>query len=316
MGLDELTVCLSITRLAQIESSLAEITALLRSPQSPYLSTPMHNNKATSFSVPSWRRCSAPQLQGQTTSSRSPQLQGNSIRAPRRPGSISRSRELTSDVGIDGFPQAEAQAQIAPINVVRQLKNMIAGEKREVGSSASNILDDLMSIGIDPEGNGKFFFERFIQTSNGMLFFPADFSVVKQQHPILFAACLVVGVQTVPSLRSSTLYDSLYTVTRDNLGRAMVNTPVDLHTIHTMLIFCLWNVAKNFRGRYVDNWFLSGSAILHLLLVLDIRALDSSSQVDTSLIADIGAQDALRAWCLASLLHVKHVSLFLLSLLP
>ena len=146
---------------------------------------------------------------------------------------------------------------------------------------------------------------RFLQNSGRLQFFPSNFAVLKEHHPLLFAACLVVGMQTVPSLRSSALYDSLYTMTRDNLGRAMVNTPVKLPTIHSMLVFASWNVARNFGGRYIDNWFLSGSAILHLLLVLDIRVFDSS--LSDSVDSDVEAQDVLRTWCLACLLHVKQV---------
>lgn len=82
----------------------------------------------------------------------------------RAAGSISQPRALTSDVGTDGFPLAEAgaQTQIAPIHVVRQLKNMIAGENREGESMGCNVLDELINIGIDPDENGKFLLEGYV----------------------------------------------------------------------------------------------------------------------------------------------------------
>lgn len=137
-------------------------------------------------------------------------------------------------------------------------------------------------------------------------FFKPNFQSLKRHHPLLFAACLLAGIQTTSVLRGSALHSSLYRSVRDNLGRTMLNTPIELSTIHTMLVFCVWNVAQDFRGRYVDNWFLSGSALLHLLLVLDFRSIN---HIDCAgdLPVHVQVQEGLRTWTLACVLHIKLV---------
>lgn len=124
-------------RFAQIESSLAEITALLRSQVT-----------RVSSSSPS---CVLSQVEIGAESREDSYVPDLPVQHEQD------SRGLIQDAGSDGFPETQAVTRIAPIQVVRQINNMITGETH--GADYGNVLDELMNIGIDPDGLGKLLFE-------------------------------------------------------------------------------------------------------------------------------------------------------------
>ncbi|KAI1613824.1 hypothetical protein EDD36DRAFT_417685 [Exophiala viscosa] len=190
-------------------------------------------------------------------------------------------RQITATSSESDFSRLfAAHVQVAPIKEVRHLKTLIAGNIDKV--KVDNILEELSAIGIASDGLGVLLFEGFKQMSSGQPFVHWDLNRLRQHHTLLLATCILGGVLTLSSLRGSNLHTSLYLLVKDHLGKSMLNTPLELATIHAMLIFSTWNMGPGAHVRYIDSSLLSGSTITHLMLTSGCPGLDLTNNFEES----------------------------------
>jgi hypothetical protein len=225
--------------------------------------------------------------------------------------------------------------KIAPISVVRYLNNLIIGPSVDDDSNQS--LNVLSEIGLDSGGFADVLFEKyaffpflkycyfipstcdlrgkakhsmltiyqsFRKLSSVRLFacLDSDLASVRQNSPLLFAACLLVGMQASGIFRGSALHITLYTNVKNHLSMQMLKTPLPLATIHVLLIFGWWNIYQAYPSRFISSWFLSASALSHFMLSFDLSDLAMALFE-----VDIDARNKCRTWTIACLLHIKYV---------
>jgi hypothetical protein len=122
-----------------------------------------------------------------------------------------------------------------------------------------------------------------------------------QRQSLLFLTSMVAGIPTVSLEYTADLHPTLYEVLRENLGKAMLNTPLGLPIIYSMLITSTWNLTPRLKGRYIDSWLLSGSTVLHSMLFLDFS--NPAYMLDLD---DIAFRNRILAWNATCLLHFKY----------
>lgn len=110
-------------------------------------------------------------------------------------------------------------------------------------------------------------------------------------------ACLLVGLQGLPLVRCSSVYIALYSLVKDHLGKAVLNTPGEASTIQTLLIFSVWNLTPSYRDHYIDSWLVSGLAVQHSAL-----AFNSNSHAN-----NVPHKNKSRLWTIAYLQNLKYV---------
>lgn len=129
--------------------------------------------------------------------------------------------------------------------------------------------------------------------------------LLKRNHYLLFAACLLAGIQAVRLANSPDLHKKLYDCVKGHLGMQMLDTPLPLSTIQVLLIFSLYNLGPSYTSPYIDSWLVSSSAISHSMLSIDLSELSN-----ISLFRDTESQKIYRTWMLTSLAHLKCVPSF------
>jgi hypothetical protein len=132
---------------------------------------------------------------------------------------------------------------------------------------------------------------------------PAE--LLKRNHHLLFAACLLAGIQAVELANGPDLHKLLYDCVKGHLGMQMLDTPLPLSTIQVLLIFSLYNLGPSYTSRYIDSWLVSSSAISHSMLSIDLSELSN-----ISLLRNTESQEIYRTWMLTSLAHLKYVPSF------
>jgi hypothetical protein len=92
---------------------------------------------------------------------------------------------------------------------------------------------------------------------------------VRDSSPFLFTACLLVGLRTIASQDNSSLEIALYEHAKQELGAALIHTPLPLESVLALLLISTWNLTPQKFGNYIDSWLLSGMAIMHGMLCFD-----------------------------------------------
>lgn len=133
--------------------------------------------------------------------------------------------------------------------------------------------------------------------------FPGE--LLKRNHYLLFAACLLAGIQAVELANCPELHKMLYSCVKGHLGIQMLDTPLPFSTIQVLLIFSLYNLGPSYTSRYIDSWLVSSSAISHSMLSINLSEL-----FNISLFRDTESQEIYRTWMLTSLTHLKYVPFF------
>lgn len=129
--------------------------------------------------------------------------------------------------------------------------------------------------------------------------------LLKRNHHLLFAACLLAGIQAVELANGPDVHKLLYDCVKGHLGMQMLDTPLPLSTIQVLLIFSLYNLGPSYTSRYIDSWLVSSSAISHSMLSIDLSELSN-----ISLFQNTESQEIYRTWMLTSLAHLKYVPSF------
>ncbi|KAH8698809.1 hypothetical protein BGW36DRAFT_376755 [Talaromyces proteolyticus] len=279
---DQRVICECGDRLDAIETSLSEIKQLLLNSQN--VTSQMLNG-------------------GCLPDSTSNNIQADSSDA----GSYEQDIEPEEEASVmDRFSDSKVleetgqDVQAAPIKVVRHLHTLINGSPSR--DHSENIIDELSKMDLASGGLVNVLLEGFKQISHLRPFIIHDSpeELLKQNHHLLFATCLLAGIQTVGLCHGSALHRSLYGCVKSHLGIEMLNTPVPLSTIQALLIFSTWNLCPSLTTRYIDSWFLSGSAVSHSMVTLDLSKLAAKSHF-----RDKGARDKYRTWMLILLVHLK-----------
>ncbi|KAH8659882.1 hypothetical protein BX600DRAFT_513542 [Xylariales sp. PMI_506] len=163
------------------------------------------------------------------------------------------------------------------------------------------VADEIMKLGLSFDGLESQLIDGFKQFSPRLHFIHSYLDEdEKHRHGLLYLTCMIAGISMEPSILPTTVQTSLYTVFRESLGKAMLNTPLGLPIIYAMLVASTWSLSPELRGRYIDSWLLSGSVVLHSMLAIDLTNSPNPSDLDNS-----GIMSRILAWNAACLAHFK-----------
>jgi hypothetical protein len=127
-------------------------------------------------------------------------------------------------------------------------------------------------------------------------------SALRQSSSLLFASCVLAGLQIDPSLHGSQLHHDLYQHVSGLLGRSMLASPLSLESIQSMLIFSMWNLVPNNDTEHLDPWLLSGVAGMQGMLAINFEQL---LKPRTDGLVDPKSRETLRSWNLICLCHLQ-----------
>ncbi|CAG8366591.1 unnamed protein product [Penicillium salamii] len=202
---------------------------------------------------------------------------------------------LSQDADIK--PRTEVQP--APITVVRHVGSLIT-EPVTVGENDS-LLGHMTEMGLDSDSFSVVFRHGFEQIASWYPFPHETLIDLKRDHPLLFAMCLLAGIRATEGLNRSDLHITLYSMVKTHLGMKTLETPIDLSTIHAMLIFSAWSFGPLVPGgRYIDSWLMSSTTITHCMLSFPLSELSSMTGF-----YDPISRNKCRMWIQASLVHLK-----------
>lgn len=197
---------------------------------------------------------------------------------------------------------AATDVQPAPITVVRHVGSLIT-EPVATGENNS-ILENMTQMGLDSDSFASVFQHGFEQIASWYPFPHETLTDLKQNHPLLYAICLLAGIRATAGLNRSELHVTLYTLVKTYLGMKTLDTPIDLSTIHGMLIFSAWSFGPLVPGgRYIDSWLMSSTTITHCMLSFPLSEL-----VARAGLYDETSRNMCRMWIQASLVHLKYAS--------
>ncbi|KAJ5561406.1 transcriptional regulator family: Fungal Specific TF [Penicillium sp. DV-2018c] len=195
---------------------------------------------------------------------------------------------------------AATDIQPAPITVVRHVGSLIT--EPVITSENDSLLGNMTEMGLDSDNFAPVFQHGFEQISSWYPFPHETMTDLKQNNPLLFAICLLAGIRATAGLNRSDLHVTLYTMVKAHLGQKTLSTPVDLSTIHGMLIFSAWSFGPLVPGgKYIDSWLMSSTTVTHCLLSFPLPELVTRGELydDTS-------RQMCRMWIQASLVHLKY----------
>lgn len=205
---------------------------------------------------------------------------------------------LSQDTDIK--PRTEVQP--APITVVRHVGSLIT-EPVTVGENDS-LLGHMTEMGLDSDSFAVVFQHGFEQIASWYPFPHETLTDLKRDHPLLFAMCLLAGIRATEGLNRSDLHITLHSMVKTHLGMKTLETPIDLSTIHAMLIFSAWSFGPLVPGgRYIDSWLMSSTTITHCMLSFPLSEISSLNNF-----YDPVRRNKCRMWIQASLVHLKYVS--------
>jgi hypothetical protein len=199
--------------------------------------------------------------------------------------------------------KATIEVQPAPITVVRHVGSLIT-EPVTIGENDS-LLGHMTEMGVDSENFSGVFQHGFEQIASWYPFPHETLTDLKRDHPLLFAMCLLAGIRATEGLNRSDLHTTLHALVKTHLGKKTLDTPIDLSTIHAMLIFSAWSFGPLIPGgRYIDSWLMSSTTITHCMLSFPLPELSSLTGF-----YDQTSRNMCRMWIQASLVHLKYASI-------
>lgn len=197
---------------------------------------------------------------------------------------------------------ATTDLQPAPITVVRHVGSLIT-EPVTTGENDS-LLGNMTEMGLDSDSFASVFQHGFDQIASWYPFPHETLTDLKQNHPLLFAICLLAGIRATAGLNRSELHITLHSLVKTHLGVKTLDTPIDISTIHAMLIFSVWSFGPLVPGgRYIDSWLMSSTTITHCMLSFPLSELSAHPSL-----YDEKSRSMCRMWIQASLVHLKYVS--------
>ena len=128
-------------------------------------------------------------------------------------------------------------------------------------------------------------------------------SLLRQASSLLFASCVLAGIQIDPTLHGSRLHHDLYQHFSGLLSRSMLTSPLSLEAIQSMLIFSMWNLVPNKDTEHLDTWLLSGIAGMQGMLAINFELL---LKPRTDGLVDPKSRETLRSWNLICLCHLQY----------
>lgn len=198
--------------------------------------------------------------------------------------------------------KGRTEFQPAPITVVRHVGSLIT-EPVTIGENDS-LLGHMTEMGLDSDNFSGVFQHGFEQIASWYPFPHETLTDLKRNHPLLFAMCLLAGIRATEGLNRSDLHTTLHTLVKTHLGMKTLDTPINLSTIHAMLIFSAWSFGPLIPGgRYIDSWLMSSTTITHCMLSFPLSELSSLTGF-----YDETSRNMCRMWIQASLVHLKYAS--------
>ncbi|KAJ5182036.1 transcriptional regulator family: Fungal Specific TF, partial [Penicillium cf. viridicatum] len=195
---------------------------------------------------------------------------------------------------------ATTDIQPAPITVVRHVGSLIT-EPVTTGENDS-LRGNMTEMGLDSDSFASVFQHGFEQIASWYPFPNETLTDLKENHPLLFAVCLLAGIRATAGLNRTNLHITLHTLVKTHLGMKTLDTPIDISTIHAMLIFSAWSFGPLVPGgRYIDSWLMSSTTITHCMLSFPLSEL-----VSLVGLYDETNRNMCRMWIQASLVHLKY----------
>ncbi|KAJ5941132.1 transcriptional regulator family: Fungal Specific TF, partial [Penicillium verrucosum] len=195
---------------------------------------------------------------------------------------------------------ATTDIQPAPITVVRHVGSLIT-EPVATGENDS-LRVNMTEMGLDSENFASVFQHGFEQIASWYPFPNETLTDLKENQPLLFAVCLLAGIRATAGLNRTNLHITLHTLVKTHLGMKTLDTPIDISTIHAMLIFSAWSFGPLVPGgRYIDSWLMSSTTITHCMLSFPLSEL-----VSLVGLYDETNRNMCRMWIQASLVHLKY----------
>ncbi|EKV05913.1 hypothetical protein PDIG_81100 [Penicillium digitatum PHI26] len=208
--------------------------------------------------------------------------------------------KATLHVPLEADTSATADIQPAPITVVRHVGSLIT-EPVTTGENDS-LRENMTELGLDSDSFASVFQRGFEQIASWYPFPNETLTDLKQNHPLLFAVCLLAGIRATADLNRTNLHITLHTLVKTHLGMKTLDTPIDISTIHAMLLFSAWSFGPLVPGgRYIDSWLMSSTTITHCMLSFPLSRLVSQVGV-----YDDSNRNMCRMWIQASLVHLKY----------
>lgn len=196
---------------------------------------------------------------------------------------------------------ATTDIQPAPITVVRHVGSLIT-EPVTTGENDS-LRGNMTEMGLDSDSFASVFQHGFEQIASWYPFPNETLTDLKENHPLLFAVCLLAGIRATAGLNRTNLHVTLHMLVKTHLGMKTLDTPIDISTIHAMLIFSAWSFGPLVPGgRYIDSWLMSSTTITHCMLSVPLSEL-----VSLVGLYDETNRNMCRMWIQASLVHLKYV---------
>lgn len=103
---------------------------------------------------------------------------------------------------------------------------------------------------------------------------------LRPRSPLLFATCLLLGLYTIPTLCNSRLHIALYIHVEQLATKALLRTPLPVETVQAFLLLSVWHLVPTEKERYIDSWLMSGMAIMHCTLSIDLIS-ENKTDVET-----------------------------------
>ncbi|KXG48911.1 uncharacterized protein PGRI_027810 [Penicillium griseofulvum] len=195
---------------------------------------------------------------------------------------------------------ATTDIQPAPITVVRHVGSLIT-EPVTSGENDS-LRGNMTEMGLDSDNFVSVFQHGFDQITSWYPFPHGTSTDLKENQPLLFAMCLLAGIRATAGLNRTNLHITLHSLVKTHLGMKTLDTPIDISTIHAMLIFSAWSFGPLVPGgRYIDSWLMSSTTITHCMLSFPLSEL-----VSLVGLYDETSRNMCRMWIQASLVHLKY----------
>lgn len=130
---------------------------------------------------------------------------------------------------------------------------------------------------------------------------------MREKSALLLTACLLTGLHTIPQFWNSQTHYILFNHMKGEICTLLIQTPLRLESILALLIIAVWNLVPQDLETYIDSWLLTGMAIMHGMLSLDVEdgRIGFSENPEGS---GHVTHQMVRTWNLLCLTHIQYVS--------